>query len=264
MKKPSFRRHSFDRVSLISPNVRSVGIIVLAVVLVLGIVRLAAPGAFIAIAKPVWGIGSSLAEGVGGFASSFGSTRRLAEERDRLAAENAALSAELAAARAQIEDLGKVESGSSEEMLVGVLAGPPVAPYDVLILAAGAKDGVREGLLVYGKGGVPIGTIRQVEETTSRAALFSEAGRENHGWAGIDRIPVVLRGTGSGTFSMTASKDSGLAVGQEVYLPGPGAIPVGLISKVDTDPSSPDERVHIFPYANPFALPFVRVGPASL
>lgn len=264
MKRPSFQKHSFERVSLISPNVRSLGVIVLGIVLIFGIVRLMFPGVFTAIAMPLWSVGSSFSEGMGGFTSSFGNARALTEERDRLIAENAALSVELATLRAESSDLWKVAGGSSEEMLVGVLAGPPVAPYDVLILAAGSKDGVRTGLFVYGHQGIPIGTIREVGEASSRAVLFSEAGRENRGWAGEDRIPVVLKGTGAGTFSMTAAKDSGLAVGDVVYLPGPGAIPVGLISKVDTDPSSPDARVHIFPYANPFSLPYVRVGPASL
>lgn len=264
MKRPSFQRRSFERVSLISPNVRSLGGIVLALVLILGMVRLAFPSAFTTLAAPLWGLGSSLSSGMGSFTSSFGNARALTEERDHLVAENAALSAELATARAELSDIGTVAGGSSEEMLVGVLAGPPVAPYDVLILAAGAKDGIHTGLFVYGQQGIPIGTIREVAETSSRAVLFSEAGRENHGWAGENRIPVVLRGTGAGTFSMTASKDAGLAVGDVLYLPGPGAIPVGLIRKVDTDPSSPDARVHIFPYANPFSLPYVRVGPASL
>ncbi len=264
MKKQSFRRHSFERVSFISPNVRSFGVVVLAIVLLLGLIRLIFPGVFTAIATPLWGMGSSISNGVGGFTSSFGNTRKLAEERDRLTEENAVLTTELAASRAELEDLGKVVGNSSEELLVGVLAGPPVAPYDVLILAAGAKDGIHEGLFVYGHAGIPIGTIREVAESTSRAALFSEAGRENHGWAGEDRTPVVLKGIGGGSFSMTASKDSGLLVGQEIYLPGPGAIPVGIISKIDSDPSSPDARVHVFPYTNPFSLPYVRVGPASL
>lgn len=264
MKRPSFQKHSFERVSLISPNVRSLGAVVLALVLILGVLRLAFPGVFTAIAMPLWSVGVSLSGGVGDFTSSFGNARALTLERNRLIEENAALALDLATLRAEIADLGNVVGGSSEEMLVGVLAGPPVAPYDVLILAAGAKDGIRTGLFVYGHHGIPIGTIREVGETSSRAVLFSEAGRENRGWAGEDRIPVVLTGTGAGTFSMTASKDSGLAVGDVLYLPGPGAIPVGLIRKVETDPSSPDARVQIFPYANPFSLPYVRVGPASL
>ncbi|MBP9816923.1 MAG: hypothetical protein KBD05_02745 [Candidatus Pacebacteria bacterium] len=264
MKRPSFQKHSFERVSLISPNVRSLGFIVLAIVLVLGVLRLVFPGVLTAIATPLWGVGASFSQGVGDFTSSFGNARALTEERDRLIEEKAAMSLELATLRAEIADLGNVVGEGNEEMLVGVLAGPPVAPYDVLILAAGATDGVRTGLFVYGYHGVPIGTIREVGETSSRAVLFSEAGRENRGWAGENRIPVVLTGTGAGTFSMTASKDSGLAVGDVVYLPGPGAIPVGLIRKVETDPSSPDARVQIFPYANPFSLPYVRVGPASL
>lgn len=259
MKKLSFRRHN---VSFISPSVRSIGAVVLAIVILLWLVRLIFPGAFVALVSPLWSLGSSITDGIGSTVSSFGDPRVLTQERDLLLAENAALAARIRAAEIQIADMGAVATG--EGILAGVLARPPVAPYDVLILAAGSDDGIVANLLVYGEGGTPIGVVTESSRSSSRVSLFSEAGRESQGWAGEERIPVTLVGKGSGTFSLSVAKDAGLSVESEVYLPGPGAIPVGIIRRIDTDPASPDASVHVFPYANPFSLTYVRVGPAIL
>ncbi|MBY0110399.1 rod shape-determining protein MreC [Patescibacteria group bacterium] len=261
MKKQSFRRHS--AVSLLSPTVRTAGVIVLVVILLLAIIRFVFPGSLMALATPFWNLSSTLTGGVGGIMDSFGNTRMLTEDHDRLLEENIALSAEVAELEARLADVeGLVDT--PEGILAGVLARPPIAPYDVLILGAGTEAGIREGHLVYGNGGVPIGVIRSLSEGNARAALFSEAGRETPGWVGADRIPVSVSGTGAGTFRMTVAKDSGILVGDVVYLPGPGALPIGFVSRVETDPSSPDARVHVFPYTNPFTLSVVRVGPHLL
>jgi len=262
MKKPSFQKHSFGRVSFLSPTVRSVGSVILILVIVLGLLRLVWPGAFVALVSPLWGIGSALTSGIDSAASSFGDPRALTLQRDAVEMENIQLALQLETAQAQIADMGAVATG--EGILVGVLARPPVAPYDVLILGAGSNAGVQQGLIVYGPGGTPIGIISDATPSSSRASLFSEAGRETQGWAGEERVPVTLVGKGSGTFSLTVAKDAGITVDSLVYLPGPGAIPVGIVKRIDTDPSTPDAHVHVFPYANPFSLSYVRVGPHLL
>lgn len=257
----SFRRRNLG-VSVFSPKVRALGIIVLIVVLGFVALRLLAPGAFVSFVSPFWNVGTSLTGGFSGIADSFGNTRALTEDRDRLMEENAALSAALQSAEAALADYGKL--GSSQGILAGVIASPPVAPYDVLILSGGTGAGVRPGHLVYGNGGVPVGVIAEASDETSRAVLFSEAGRETHGWAGEERIPVVLVGRGSGTFEITVAKDTSLVAGAQVYLPGPGALAIGMISRIESDPASPDARIYVFPYANPFTLSQVRVGPTML
>lgn len=248
-----------------SPGMRSAGIIVLVIVLVLGMVRLAMPGVFVSMFSPLWQLGSALDTSFKRAGDSFGNPRELALERDQLRIDNEGLIRQLELANAQIADLGGLTGDTgSESDIVGVMAYPPVAPYDVLILAAGTAHGMQAGRIVYGTGGTPIGVITEVNQQSSRASLFSEAGRETAGWAGENRIPVVLVGSGAGTFRLTVAKDTGLIVGDVVYLPGPGARPVGTITRIDTDPSSPDALVHIFPYVNPFSLPYVLVGTAYL
>lgn len=262
MKKSSFRRHN---IGLVSPGMRSAGAIVLVIVLILGLIRFFAPGAFVAMVSPLWKIGSAVDGVFKRTGDSFGNPRELALERDVLRNDNEDLLRQLELANAQIADMGAlVGDTGSESAIVGIMAYPPVAPYDVLILSAGSDAGMQAGRIVYGTGGTPLGVITEVHDNSSRASLFSEAGRETAGWAGENRIPVALVGTGAGTFRVTVSKDTGLVVGDVVYLPGPGARPVGTISRIDTDPASPDANVHVFPYVNPFSLPYVLVGTALL
>ena len=282
MKKSSFRRHN---IGLVSPGMRSAGAIVLVIVLILGLIRFFAPGAFVAMVSPLWKIGSAVDGVFKRTGDSFGNPRELALERDVLRNDNEDLLRQLELANAQIADMGAlVGDTGSESAIVGIMAYPPVAPYDVLILSAGSDAGMQAGRIVYGtggteptftadgktiyfvsdRGGTPLGVITEVHDNSSRASLFSEAGRETAGWAGENRIPVALVGTGAGTFRVTVSKDTGLVVGDVVYLPGPGARPVGTISRIDTDPASPDANVHVFPYVNPFSLPYVLVGTALL
>lgn len=249
--------------SLLSPSVRSLGVIVLALVLLVGLLRLTLPGVFVALVTPLWAVGSAFTQGAGGIASLFGDKAQLIEERDRLAGENAQLYAQVQALSAELADVGRIASDGTG-VLAGVLARPPLAPYDVLVLGAGTRHGIREGLFVYGSGGVPVGTITAVSNSSSHATLFSESGRRTMGWVGEERLPLTLVGEGAGAYRASVSKESAIAEGDEVYLPGPGAIPVGVVVRLTTDASTPEMELSIRPYVNVFSLSSVRVGPAAL
>ena len=57
-------------------------------------------------------------------------------------------------------------------ILAGVVARPPVSPYDTLVLAAGRVDGVEVGMEAFGAVGVPVGVVSSVLEDFSRVTLF--------------------------------------------------------------------------------------------
>lgn len=267
MKTPSLRRYSTrSRNGLLSPGGAALGVLVL-LVLILGVVRFAAPGAFIAIATPFWRIGTSLSASVGTGAEGLTGTASLVRARDQLAAQNDALTAEnrVLAARAQdLQALLGSRTAASGGILAAVLARPPVAPYDVLIVDQGTASHVALGATAYGAGGTPVGTVASVTSTTARITLYSNPGLETAAWAGDARVPVTLKGSGSGGFEATLPKTAGVEAGQGIYIAGAGAIPIGSVAKVDSDPSSPNVLLHIHPYLNPFSITWVTISPNGL
>lgn len=264
MKRRSWQssRSTRSRSLFDSPGrVASAALIVVALVLLM--LRLFAPSTLYALARPLWSAGARFIGSAG--SSPLENHAALVQERDRLEAANAALVAENAALNAQAHDFQALlgdRQGPPKEIVAGVLAGPPVAPYDVLIVDQGKLDGVLEGAPAFGQGGTPIGRVGVVEAHTARIALYSAPGTLTDGWLGDNRVPVTLKGAGAGAYAATIAKDAGAAQGQSVYLGGPGALPLGTVVRVDSDPSSPTETLHIRPYANPFSLTWVTIQPA--
>ncbi|KND50998.1 MAG: hypothetical protein AB202_01145 [Parcubacteria bacterium C7867-007] len=262
MKRPSLRRTSArSRNALATPGQVIAGVLILMMV-VLAIIRFAAPGVFIAIASPVWHVGAYFSGGVQYVTRGFSSAEMLGRERDRLLTENVALQAENLRLNTRAQDLQALLGSRTEAtagILAAVLARPPVAPYDVLIIDQGTSSGVSLGAIAYGPGGTPLGTVASVSTRSSRITLYSNPGLETAAWTGDTRVPVMLKGSGSGGFTAELSKAAGVMEGQGVYIAGAGALPVGQVARIDSSPSSPNVVLHVHPYLNPFSLTWVTI-----
>ena len=260
MKKRFSRRHN----SLVGAYPWA-GPTVLVLIAIVGIglmVRVFVPGALVALATPFWTTGTVLSAGVGNTGAFFGDKAALIEELDALRLENAALKAASASSEARIRDLEQLlgdRTDAEAGVLAGVLARPPVSPYDMLIIDRGTNHGIQEGDRVLGPGGMPMGVIESVFSASARALLYSTPGKETESWIGEARIPVTLMGEGSGALSAVVAREAGIVAGDLVYAPGPGARAVGTVIAVDNDPSSPRSRVDIRPLQNPFSLTWVTV-----
>ena len=235
----------------------------LAFALVFVLVRLMAPNLFLHALAPALSLGDSLSAGVGGVLAGFADTRALALKNASLESDNTALSLENRALTEKVRDLtALLGSGSSEPrggILASVLARPPVAAYDTLILSAGTSVGVREGMGVFGAGGLPLGVVSSVTADFSRVTLFSAPGVSVAAWVGSARIPVTLTGAGAGAYNASAPRSASIAVGDTVFLPGPGAIPVGTITRVGGEASDQLATLFIHPAANPFSIIWVSL-----
>jgi cell shape-determining protein MreC len=236
--------------------------LIVLLVLVAIVLRLAAPGVLSRATSPLWSAGVSLTQFITAKATTE-SKESLRADRDRLVSENAALSAQNAALAAQVSDLTKLLGSRTEPekaIVASVLARPPVAPYDVLIIDQGTAAGVAVGAIAMGPGGTPIGTIGEADARQSRVALYSTNGLASDGWVGPNRIPLTLTGAGAGAFRAEVPKQAGVAVGDAVYLAASGAVPIGTVIKIEEDPSSPTVDLEVRPYTNPFSLTWVTVA----
>lgn len=246
------------------PWLGPVSLALFVLVLIFVVLRFLLPGTLITVAKPFWATGNVLTAGVGNVGSFFTDKVALTNERDRLLAENAALYAKSALLEARIADLERLLGGRTEAaggILAGVLARPPVSPYDVLIVDAGSDAGVSVGSRADGPGGMPIGSVESVTKDSARIQLYSTPAKETESWVGEVRIPVTLVGEGSGAMSAVVAREAGIAIGDLVYVAGPGALPVGSVTAVGNDPSSPRSRVDIHPLLNPFSVTWVTITP---
>ncbi len=268
MKKSSFQRaNRFGRsVRYTSPAGLRVGAIAIAVLLVVWGLRAVFPDAFTALLTPLWRTGSAVSAGVGNAGTFFDSKDTLVRERAKLQQENEGLRAQNEALLARTQDLTKLLGTRTEALpgvLAGVLARPPVSPYDVLVIDRGTDEGVATGAHVYGNGGTPLGTVGVASEHSSRVLLYSAPGRESSAWVGQARVPVTLLGQGSGAFSAQVPRDAVVLVGDEVYIEGPGALPVGRIIEVISDPSAPKSTLRIKPITNIFSTTWVTVSTSA-
>ena len=263
MKKPfSQRRRYGAEVSAGTRALWAFGSVIVVVLVIVGI-RFLVPDFFFALATPIWESGNSLSGSVASVGASFESKSTLAAQNTALMQEVQTLTNENQVLTARSQDLTKLLGGSSTaggELLAGVLARPPESPYDTLTVAAGTNDNVVIGALVYSAGGTPIGTIKHTTADSSQVSLFSSTGRSTDGWIGANRIPVTLTGMGAGAFSATIPETSSVAVGDTVYVPGPGALPIGTVVKIDTDASSPTDILHIQPLVNLFSITWVEIA----
>lgn len=262
MRKRFSRRHNSIVGAYPWAGPAALALIVLA--LLFFILRIFLPGALVALATPLWVSGNALTAGAGNTLSFFGDKGALIEERNRLEADAAALYAKNAALEAQVADLTRLLGKRTEAgpgVLAGVLSRSPVSPYDTLILDQGTEAGVAVGDRVLGPGGLPLGTIESVAKHSARALLYSTPARETESWVGESRIPLTLIGEGAGAMSAIVAREAGVVEGDQVYVPGPGAVPLGVVVAVGSDPSSPRSRVDIRPLANPFSVTWVTVVP---
>lgn len=225
-----------------------------ALVMVALLVRLLAPGALTALSVPLSGAGNALA----GMLVSLEDAQAVRAERDRLREEVETLRNERAAQEALLRDAGAADEGTG--VLAGVIARPPMTPYELLVVAAGTRDGVSEGDVALVRG-VPVGRVERVTAGSAHIRLFSAPGQATEGWVGEARLALTLTGAGAGAFAAEASREAPIEEGATVYLPGPGPRPVGHVRSVERTPASPSALVHIAPLINVFSITAVRIVP---
>lgn len=251
------------RNALLSSASISWGTIALGCAILALLVRLLAPNFFLQAFTPVFNISNSIAGKSHTFFTSFSDTAALAARNERLAKENAALASENQALLQKETSMSALIGASALQkipgtgILAGVVARPPLSPYDTIVLSVGSSSGVTLGQEAFGEGGVPLGIVTAVAADFSRATLFSAPGMVTHGWVKNADMPLNIFGAGGGAMNASLSRSAGIEVGDIVFAPGPGMLPIGSVTRVDSDPSAPGITLRIMPSINPFSLTWV-------
>jgi len=252
------RTYLAKRNALLSSTNFSWGAFALIFVVFFLLLRLFAPNFFWNIFTPVFQTSDALANQSHTFFSSFGDTAELVLQNEKLMNENSALANENQALLQKMNSLSGL-SLDDRGITAGVVARPPTSPYDTLVLASGSDAGVTVGMEAFGEGGVPLGIISSVSADFSRVTLFSAPGIVTSGWVGKANLPVTIKGAGAGAMQASVSRSAGITVGDVVFAPGPGMLPIGGVVRVDSDPTSPSVVLRIMPALNLFSTTWVTV-----
>lgn len=260
MKRSAFGRRN----AILSPGVSRAGIALIFIVVITLAVRVIAPGFISTLLSPFSYVSQGALSGIAGVGSVVTGPAALEvslTEAQNYAAALEAQNRELSARMVDLQALLGTRTEAPAGVLAGVIARPPQSPYDTLIIDQGSDAGVGVGAAVSGRGGSPVGTVASVTTSSARVLLYSAPDRITEAWLGENRTPLTLTGDGAGAFSAEAPREAMIAVGEAVYVPGPGSLPLGVVTRVDSDPSSPTIVVHVQSYANPFTLTWVTVAP---
>lgn len=260
MKKLSLAKRN----ALLSSRSVSSGVFALVFALFALLVRFLAPNFFWYVFTPVFETADAFSAKSHTLLTYFGDAAKLATLNEKLTTENEALVSENMTLTQKIASqealLGAgVMQKSAPGILAGVIARPPTSPYDTLVLAAGKKEGVMLGMEAFGEGSVPVGLVSSVLDTFSQVTLFSAPNTVTNGWVGHAGVPLQLKGAGAGAFQASVARAANIAVGDAVFVPGPGMLPIGTVVRIDSDPLSPGVTLRILPMSNPSSLSWVLV-----
>jgi len=263
MKKTFLSRRN----ALLAPENLSWGAFALTFAVFALFVRLVVPNLFWSAVAPAFRGADALAAGSSAFFSSFGNAADLSAKNEELLNQNAALANENQALVQKTASLfvllGSSPKTDTPGIIAGVVARPPASPYDTFVLASGSDADIVVGMEVFGAGGVPLGIVSAVLTGFSRVTLFSSPSMRVDGWVGSTRVPLTIRGSGGGTMSASVARSAGVKAGDAVFVPGPGALPVGSVVRVDSDPSSPSVTLQIQPAVNLFSVAWVELRAAG-
>jgi len=235
------------------------GSLALALAVLALLMRLLVPNFFWRMTAPVFRIADSAAAQSHAFFASFTAATILTLQNEKLLNENAALANENQALLQKVAGQGALSKQSTKNIIAGVIARPPASPYDTLVLSGGDTSGISLGQEVFGAGGVPLGVVSAVLPDFSRVALFSTPGMVVQGWVGRSNIPLTIFGSGGGAMKASLARSAGVTVGDVVSVPGPGALPIGSVVRIDSDPSSPMVTLQIQPVLNLFSVTWVEL-----
>lgn len=266
MKKTFLARRN----ALLSSANFSAGGVALAVVVITLLVRFLVPNIFWYVFSPVFSGADAIAARSHEFLSSFGDVSALTLKNEELVRQNAALANENQSLLRKASDLESLLGSSGhvpEGIVAGVVTRPPSSPYDVLVLSSGARAGIVLGQEAFGPGRVPLGVVSSVLDDFSRVTLFSSPSMMVDGWVGEKNLPITLMGAGAGALRASVARSASIAVNDPVSVPGPGALHIGSVVRIDSDPSSPMVTLDIQPAINPFSITWVELrntGPSFI
>jgi len=148
---------------------------------------------------------------------------------------------------------------TEQTVFATVLTKPNRSIYDTLIIDVGENAGITKGDKVLYGGTIVIGEIVEVFKNSSKILLLSSPGEVIDVVVGNSNIETLAYGRGGGVFELELPRDTEVAVGDVVSVPGIISRVLGTVEHVETKPSNPFQTVLFKGPVNIFKLKWVEV-----
>lgn len=153
---------------------------------------------------------------------------------------------------------------SSTKILAGVIARPPLSPYDTIVIDQGSIDGIVPFAPVYHGKGMAIGYVRTVYPRTALISLFSSPGVESTVYVFGPNLFTTAYGEGGGVIRLSVPQGVPVEKGDIAILPSLDAGILGSIEEVQSIPTEPEQRAYIM-FSTPLqSMRLVSVGTTPL
>ena len=162
--------------------------------------------------------------------------------------------------------MGNIGKNANESVLVSVLSGPNIPPYDSLIIDAGKNSGLSVGdRVVYGRN-VLIGEVSQLHDRSAKVKLYSGSGVLTDVILPIGKGEhVIARGFGSGNYYLELPSSVQVGDGTILTTPGSDSYMLGKVGYIQIDRATASQKILVNSLFNIRHVEFVRVikGPKN-
>jgi len=231
------------------------------------VVRIFAPqflsSTFFSVAQSFWNVRNTLTNQVDNILTYFSSKTSLSSQigslqeklvRVReLAIQNRILREENASLRVL------VGRGIQDEwILAGVIEKPPRTPFDIILIDAGKRDGVENGMMIV-SGKIFLGEIIEALDDVSKVELFSIGGGTLEGVILRTNTSVTITGRGGGNFEAEVPRSFNIEVGDTVSLSGLETLLIAEVLSVESDSTAAFKTVLLRSPITLTSLRFVEI-----
>lgn len=145
-------------------------------------------------------------------------------------------------------------------ILAGVIARPPMSPYDTVVIDKGASDGIVIGAPVYYGAGMVLGYVQSAYAHHSIITLFSSPDVTTTVYVFGPNIFTTARGEGGGVVRLSVPQGIHVAEGDVAVLPSITRGVLGTVYSVESVSTEPDQHAFVTLDVPLQSLRVVRVG----
>ncbi len=147
-----------------------------------------------------------------------------------------------------------------DRIVAGVIARPPMMPYDAILIDRGSNDGILEGAVVYHSNDSAIGFVAKTYLGSSLVTLFSTPGVEESVYVIGPDIYTTAYGDGGGIMRVSIPQGVSINIGDIIILPSLDSGVLGSIQTIESVITKP-EQIGYFAFDVPLqSLKVVSVG----
>lgn len=200
------------------------------------------------ISRPFWKIGDNIKSWFNSNLTVFKGKKSLGEENQKLRDKISELEAKFLSYETIEQENHQLKesllrTGEQKFLLSYIISRPPQSPYDALIIDAGSENGLQKGMEVTAYGDVLIGYIGEVFPKNSKVKLVSFPNTETNTMIASLNIPAIVVGRGGSNMEIVLTKSIEVKPGEKVITLGIKPLVVGIIERIESDPSDPTQKL---------------------